>query len=52
MLEGAATITGAKVLQLIKNGDIDQTYQLNCLVQKGNEKYAINGEMIIRARHT
>lgn len=51
MREGIAIISGAKVVQLIKNGDIDQTYRLNCLVSKGNEKYTIDGEMLVRAWH-
>lgn len=47
MLDGAAQVQGALVLQLLKNGVSGNVYELNCLVASGAERYEVTGQIPI-----
>lgn len=52
MTYGAPIITGAQVVQLVRNGVAGNTYNVACLVAKGNERYQIDGNFEVKARHS
>ncbi len=52
MIVGDATVSGATVTQLIRNGVHGATYRLYCIVNVGSEKYQIDGDMVCREWHS
>lgn len=52
MLYGTSILTGLKVVQLIRNGVAAVKYNLSCLVAVGNERYQIDTNMDVVARHS
>jgi len=52
MLYGAYTLTGTRVVQLVRNGVAGTVYRLSCLVSVGSEKYEIDGDMAVKAWHS